>query len=471
MGSQVTHDVIVLGAGISGLACAHQLKEKAPLLRVLVIDSASRIGGTIQTTKRDGFIIERGPDSWVSEKKEAIELIQKLGLEDKLISTADTNRRSFILRNGRLRAVPEGFHMIAPSNIGAFLISDIMRLSGKMRMLLELMIPAKRNTLDESIQSFIERRLGREAYDYIAQPMVGGVYTGDPAQLSANILLQRFVDMEHKHGSLIRAMLKNKHKETTHKDSGPRYSLFMSLNEGMQTLVDALGTSISKDAIKLDSKIESIHYQAKRPYWQISMAGQSLKANALVMAIPPYVSADLLDDVSSEIAHKLRSIRYESVLTLNMAFKRAQIKHKLNGFGFVVPSKEKKPMIACGFSSIKFPNRAPYGHTLLRAFVGGPFGKTYFDMDQDELIWKIRQELKGIIGLEGKPLFIESGRYTNAMPQYVLGHDELVNEVESLSRSLNGLHLCGNAFKGVGIPDCIRGAQVVANKIIKENKS
>ncbi|MFT5207030.1 MAG: oxygen-dependent protoporphyrinogen oxidase [Candidatus Omnitrophota bacterium] len=471
MGNQSIQDVVILGAGISGLACAHHLKEKAPQLNISILDSASHTGGVMQTIKRDGFIIERGPDSWLSEKKEALELIQKLGLEDELIQTNDVNRRSFILRDKRLRAVPEGFHMIAPSNLGAFIKSDILSLPGKMRLLAEPFIRAKRDSPDESIETFIKRRLGSEAYDYIAQPMVGGVYTGDPAQLSTHLLLKRFVDMETKHGSLIRAMRKNKAASSINQDSGPRYSLFLSLKEGMQSLTDALEKSFEANTISTNTNIESIQFNKKAPHWTIDVGNKSIKTNSLVMALPPSASANLLENTHSELATNLRAVRHESVVTISMGFRRMQIKHKLNGFGFVVPAKENSPLIACSFSSIKFTNRAPYGHVLLRAFVGGPFGKQYFDMNYDELLWLIRKELEGVLGLEGKPLFIESGRFTNSMPQYVLGHKELVQDIESSVRGIKSLYFCGNIHNGVGIPDCIRQAQLAANDLLKEKNN
>jgi protoporphyrinogen/coproporphyrinogen III oxidase len=452
--------IVIVGGGISGLAAVHRLIELNQSQQITLIEASGRLGGTIQTEYRDGFLLERGPDSFISEKPQALELAKRLGLGPQLIQTNEKYRRSFIVRRGRLRPVPEGFQLLAPSRIAPFLMTDIFSVAGKARMAADLFLPRRHTngTEDESLASFVRRRLGQEALERMAQPMVGGIYTADPETLSLRATLPRFLDMESKHRSLILAMLRQSRVQKTG-TSGARYSLFLSFDRGMQVLVDALATI--KAEIRLNTRAEALRLDG--PTWTITTnTGEQLKADAVCLAVPAYVAASLLNETSEDLAAKLKQIKYASTATINFGYKRSSVAHPLNGFGFVVPFVEKRSLIACTFSSVKFSGRAPDEHVLLRAFAGGALQPEIFALDETKMSRKIEADLRELLGITGAPLFTEVAKWERSMPQYEVGHLDRVKEIEQALSQLPGLTLAGNAYRGAGIPDCIRSGEAAA---------
>ncbi len=452
--------VVIIGGGISGLAAAHRLSEQQ--VQVTLLEASHRLGGTIQTEQRDGFLLERGPDSFISEKPQAVELAKRLGLESRLVQTNEQFRRSFIVRDGRLRPVPEGFQLLAPSRLWPFITSDIFSLAGKARMAADLLLPRKstNGTNDESLASFVRRRLGVEALDRMAQPMVGGIYTADPETLSLRATLPRFLEMEREHRSLILAMLRQGRAQKVG-TSGARYSLFLSFDQGMQVLVDALSQQVKAD-IRLNTR--AVGLKREGPAWAITTSdGEELIADKICIALPAYLAATLLH---GRLAEKLRQIKYASTATINFAYRRSAIAHPLNGFGFVVPFIEKRSLIACTFSSVKFSGRAAEGHVLLRAFAGGALQPDIFALDEDDMRVRVETNLRELLGITEEPLFVEVAKWKDSMPQYEVGHLERVNEIEKLVREIPGLTLAGNAYRGAGIPDCIRSGQTAAEMLI-----
>jgi protoporphyrinogen/coproporphyrinogen III oxidase len=454
--------IVVVGGGISGLAAAHRLIEHGQS-RVVLIEASNRLGGTIQTEHRNGFLVERGPDSFISEKPEALALARRLGLKSQLVQTNEKYRRSFIVRNGRLRAVPEGFQLLAPSRMWPFLTSDIFSFAGKVRMAADILLPRKptNGTDDESLASFVRRRLGEEALARMAQPMIGGIYTADPETLSLRATLPRFLDMEREHRSLILAMLRqsNVNKSGT---SGARYSLFLSFDQGMQVLVDALAQI--KTDIRLHTRVETLKFDGST--WAIGTnTGEQFEADAVCLAVPAYVAASLLNDINPTLSTKLRQIKYASTATLNFGYKRSDIDHPLDGFGFVVPFIEKRSLIACTFSSVKFSGRAPEEHVLLRAFAGGALQPEIFALDEPEMAVRVEADLRQLLGIKGKPLFTEVAKWERSMPQYEVGHLDRVQEIESAVSEFPGLALAGNSYRGAGIPDCIRSGEAAAETL------
>jgi oxygen-dependent protoporphyrinogen oxidase len=459
--------IVIIGGGISGLAAAHRILELNPATQVTVLEASARLGGTIQTEHRDGFLLERGPDSFISEKPHALALAKRLGLESQLIQTNEEFRRSFIVRDGRLRAVPEGFQLMAPSRMWPFITSDIFSLAGKARMAADLILPRKsaNGTTDESLASFVRRRLGEEALARMAQPMVGGIYTADPETLSLRATLPRFLDMEQKHRSLILAMLRQSRAQKTG-TSGARYSLFVSFERGMQVLVKAL-TQIKAD-LCLNTRVVRIESGAE---WTITTdKEEQFKADAVCLAVPAYIAASLLGDLDARLAQKLGQIKYASTATINFAYPRAAIAHPLNGFGFVVPLIEKRSLIACTFSNVKFDGRAPDGHVLLRAFAGGALQPEVFALDEAEMSKRVEADLRELLGIREDPRFVEVSKWERSMPQYEVGHLDRVNEIETLVKQLPGLALAGNAYRGAGIPDCIRSGEEAAEALLQLTK-
>jgi protoporphyrinogen/coproporphyrinogen III oxidase len=455
--------IVVIGGGISGLAAVHRLVELGVSKpQITLIEASGRLGGTLETRHRDGFLLERGPDSFISEKPEAVALAKRLGLESRLIETNDQYRRSFIVRNGRLRAVPEGFQLLAPSRVWPFITTDIFSLSGKLRIAAELLLPRENEKQDESLASFVRRRLGREALERMAQPMVGGIYTADPETLSLRATLPRFLDMEREHRSLILAMMRQGQKAGT---SGARYSLFLSFDRGMEVLANALaGVAPS---VRLKTRIEELSFDART--WRLKAhSGESFEADAICLAVPAYTAAKLLENVNSRLASQLNAIKYASTATINFAYPRAAIGHPLNGFGFVVPFVEKRSLIACTFSSVKFVGRAPDDHVLLRAFAGGALQPDVFALDESTLVTRIEADLRELLNIDRQPLFTEVAKWERSMPQYEVGHLDRVQAIENEVHGLRGLALAGNAYRGAGIPDCIRSGESAAESLLTE---
>ena len=480
--------VVIIGGGITGLAAAHRVLERSfesgRQVQLTLLEAGSRVGGIFQTQERDGFLLEHGPDSFISEKPAALELARRLDLEPHLIETNENYRRSFVVKHGRLLPVPEGFHLMAPSRLWPFVKSNIFSWRGKARMSLDLVLPRRlRNGSvgdadDETLAHFVRRRLGQEALERMAQPMVGGIYTADPEQLSLRATMPRFLEMEREHRSLIRALRKQNSRQDSgvgQGTSGARYSLFLSFDRGMQLLTDKLAQRISnftseisaQTSISVNAPVESLALEPEEgetPRWKVRTSrGETLIADAVCLALPAYRSARLLRDVDAQLASELDGIPYASSATINFAYKRENIPHPLDGFGFVVPFIEKRAIMACTFSSVKFPGRAPQGHALLRAFVGGALQPQLLNLSRDDLLATVRADLRELLGIEQAPLFAEVSKWERSMPQYHVGHLERVMRVEQRLASLPTLALAGNAYRGLGVPDCISSGEAAAD--------
>lgn len=456
--------VVIIGGGISGLAAAHRLKELNPSLDLTLMDASPLLGGTLLTDQREGFLLERGPDSFITEKPEAVALAKRLGIESQLIETNSEHRRAFIVRKGRLRPVPEGFQLLAPSRIWPFIASDIFSLPGKARMAADLFLPRRsaNGVTDESLASFVRRRLGREALERMAQPMVGGIYTADPETLSLRATLPRFLDIEQEHRSLILGMLRKARAQSG--TSGARYSLFLTFDRGMEVLVRALTEAIDCK-VQLNTRVVAIERHSG--FLIKTQNGETLESDAICLAVPAYVAAQLLSGLNLSLATELNRIKYASTATINFAYRRDAIKHPLDGFGFVVPFVEKRSLIACTFSNVKFPGRAPDNHVLLRAFAGGALQPELFALDEAEMVRRVEDDLRELLGITAPPLFTEVSKWENAMPQYEVGHLDRIAAIENSAREIPGLALAGNAYRGAGIPDCIRSGETAAEHLCK----
>lgn len=476
--NQRSRRVVVIGGGISGLAAAHRLIERSTQSEskpeVLLLEASARLGGVIRTEQRDGFLLEAGPDSFISEKPEAVELAKRINLTSRLIETNEAHRRSFIVRKGRLHAVPEGFQLLAPSLFWPFATTSIFSLSGKARMALDLVLPRRMNVNgsdEESLAQFVRRRLGREALERMAQPMVGGIYTADPENLSLRATMPRFLEMEREHRSLIRAMWKQSRKVQASESkgtSGARYSLFLSFDEGMQTLADGIIARLSDVSIRLNTRVESLAFDNTTRLWKLGIgAEETILADAICLALPAYASAKLLRDADAQLSSELEAIPYASTATINLAYKRSDIPHALDGFGFVVPFIERRSILACTFSSVKFAGRAPVGQVLLRAFVGGALQPEMFALEEEAMIETARRDLQQLLGIRHEPLFAHVLKWPRSMAQYHLGHIERVGRIRQRLSAHPTLKLAGNAFDGAGIPDCIRSGETAADEIVE----
>ena len=469
--------IAVIGGGITGLAAAHHLIELANArqinLRVTLYESGEKCGGAIRTVERDGFLLELGPDNFITNKPGALALCKRIGLEEQLLATNAKHRRAMVVRRGKLMPIPEGFELMAPRNLYALARSPIFSWRGKLRMGMEQFIKAKRDVEDESLESFVVRRFGREALDRLIQPLIGGIYTADPSKLSLRATVPRFLDMEAQHGSIIAAMRhekKQRAKAVKASDAGARYSLFMTLRDGMQRLPDRL-VELLGDRIVTQRRVASIETiratEESQTRYRLQFAeGSHEEVDAVIVAAPAQAAAGVLHSLDAKLADELSSIEAASSAIVLAGYRRDQVAHALDAFGFVVPSMEKRSIIAGSFSHVKYDGRAPKDHVLLRAFVGGAMQAALLEQSDDELIAQVQREFEELLGVKGQAMFMQVQRWPRSMPQYHVGHVKKVAAIRQFASQHHGLALAGSSYDGVGIPDCITSAAAAALRVM-----
>ena len=465
--------VAVIGGGITGLAAAYYLRAGAAArdlpVSVTLLEGAARTGGALETIRRGGLIMETGADSFLSEKPAARMLVDRLGIAGDLINTRDQFRQTMVVRQGRLLPIPEGFSLMAPTWMGPVWRSRLFSPRGKLRIAIERWIPARR-TLgdadggDESLASFVTRRLGREVLDRIAQPLAGGIYTADPATLSVNATLPRFPAMEREHGSLIRglrAAVKTRNAQARG-TSGARWSLFLSFRQGMTTLIDALTADLG-ESIQTGGPVTEISLISEASRWLVRRAdGSWLAADAIICAVPAHAAAPLLTTAAPGLASRLRELTYASAATVNLVWRAGAFTVPPASFGFVVPILEGRKIIAGSFSSLKFEGRAPAGTIVARVFIGGALQSAMMALDDAQMAAIARDEFRSLFGVTAEPLYTCVRRWPQAMPQYLVGHRARVNAIEAEAAKLDRLSMTGAWLNGVGIPDCIAAGQRAA---------
>jgi oxygen-dependent protoporphyrinogen oxidase len=453
----------VIGGGISGLAAAHRLVElsraRGRRIDLCLLEASARLGGVIATERSGGFVIESGPDSFLSEKPAALALCQRLGLGDRLIGTREQFRRTYVVREGRLHPLPDGFLLMAPTRFWPLLATPLFSWPGKLRMALDLVLPRRRALAEETLSAFVTRRLGREALERVAQPLVAGIYTADPDRLSLAATMPRFIDMERDQRSVILAMWRQQRRaaRAASDGSGARWSLFLSLDDGLQGLVDAVAQRLPEGVVRLGQSVRTL--ERTPTGWRID---GRLDCHAVVLALPAHAAARLLRDVDAALADELAAIPYASSAIVNLAYRRENVPFPLDGFGVVVPRVERRSVLAATFSSLKFPRRAPADHVLVRSFVGGALQPELVDLDDAALLACVERELADLLGVRAEPVLARLARWPASMPQYHLGHLARVARIGERTRSLPGLHLAGNAYGGVGLPDCIASGEHAA---------
>ncbi|HWP67298.1 MAG TPA: protoporphyrinogen oxidase [Candidatus Limnocylindria bacterium] len=457
-----TRRVAVIGAGVAGLAAALRVAERDPSAELVVLEAAARAGGTVATEHREGFVVELGADSVITEKPWAVALAERHGFADRLISTKEGERRTYVVHAGRLHPLPEGFLMLAPTALGPLVASPLFSIRGKLRMALDLVLPRARGGGDESLASFVRRRLGREALERAADPLVGGIYTADPERLSLAASMPRFLDLERKHRSVIRGLRAGTPAVVRH-GAGARYGLFASHRDGMGAFVGEMVQRLPPGALRLGTLVDALVREGGR--WQLVAGGTPLAADAVVVSVPAFAAARLLAPTDPELARALDGIEYASAATVTLGYRAADVAGRLHGFGFVVPHVENRPLLACTYASRKYPGRAPEGFELLRAFLGGARRPELVERSDEQLVAAVREELRSLVGITAEPVLVRVGRQRRAMPQYAVGHLDRVAAIERLTERLPGLALAGAAYRGVGIPDCIRSGELAADAV------
>jgi oxygen-dependent protoporphyrinogen oxidase len=461
--------IAVVGAGISGLAAAHRIVELAPQCEVRLYEKQDRLGGVLATVHEQGYQVELSADNFITTQPWGLELVRRLGLGAELMQTNPACRRTFVMRKRRLYSLPDGFLMMAPTKMWPMAVTPVLSPVGKLRAGLEYFLPPSRDDRDESMAAFVRRRLGREVFERLVEPLVSGVYAADMEKLSLLATLPRFREMERKHGSLIRAMrkqMKAARAAGRHVDqSGARYSMFVTLERGLSSLIDALAARLPKAAVRLGTNV--VRVEPSGGGWKVETCdGRSDRFDALILATPSHVAAELLKPVAAELSGDLAGIEHEGTAIVTMAFESSQVKHPMHGAGFVVPAIEGSPILAGSFSSRKYTHRAPDGKTLIRTFVGGARAPEMAEMADEKLVPLVLEELREVLGISGGPIYQVTAHWPRTMPQYHVGHLDLVARIERRTGALAGLALAGNAYGGVGIPACIHSGEQAAAKLL-----
>ncbi len=451
--------VVIIGGGISGLSTAYYLAKRGT--GSTIIESRSRLGGVIQTEHVDGCTIEAGPDSFISAKPAALELIRELGLVDNVIGSNDYSRKTFVWKHGKLVPLPEGLMMMVPTRIMPLVTTGLLSWSTKVRMGLELLRAPKPHDRDESVAEFIEEHYGAEAVDYLAEPLLSGIYGGNPRDLSVTAVLPRFVTLSRQYGSLTRGVLAERAKATN--NHGAPAPLFRTLKGGLGQMIDALTQSIDGKVEVRQARAQAVERAGDG--FRVRLDGGWLDAGHVVIACEAHSGALLLTGVDARLAGLLGTIAYSSSMTVALSFTAADFPRLPEGHGFLVPKKERRRLMACTWVGAKFPYRVPEGAVVARCFLGGTDNAAVLDESDATITAAVLEELQQIAGFRAQPKFVRIFRWPSSMAQYTVGHPQRVAEIEARVKAIPGLHLAGNAYEGIGIPDCIRMGKRAADAI------
>jgi oxygen-dependent protoporphyrinogen oxidase len=452
--------VAIIGGGISGLSTAYYL-AKAGVSSTL-IEARPRLGGVIQSEHVEGCVIEAGPDSFLSMKPAAMDLIRELGLAGEVIGSNDHLRVTYVWKGGRLVPLPDGLQLMVPTKLVPLLATRLLSWPTKLRMALELFHPPGRHPEDQSVANFITSHYGAEAVDYLAEPLLSGIYGGSPSALSISSVLPRFVELEAKYGSLTKGVLA---ELKANKAQAKRLPLFRTLKSGLGQLVSALAARLIGHTTILRGRAEAIERTGGG--FRIRLEHGSLECAQLVLACEAHSGAKLIGTLDGRLADLLGGIPYSSSMTVALGFPDSVFPKPLDGFGFLVPKRERRRLVACTWVGTKFSHRVPSGTTLLRCFLGGMDDGAILSESDDAIISAVVNELHDIVGFRAAPAFSRIYRWPRSMAQYTVGHPARLAEIEARAAAIPGFQLAGNAYTGIGIPDCIRMGKQAAESISK----
>jgi len=475
----------IIGGGVAGVAAAYELelaRQQGAEVEYTLFEARERLGGCLASEIVNGAVLERGPDSFLSEKPAAAALCRELGLGAELVPSNDADRKTYIVVRNRLVPLPDGLMFLVPTKLIPTALTRLFSLGTKLRMGLELLLPPRPSEEDESVASLVERHFGRETVDRLADPLLSGIFGGDSAELSARAVLPRLVEMEREYGSLTRGMLAAHRKMRASRSANakgsaplaPR-SIFTAMRGGMQQMVEAVTARLDPASVRLSTPVASLAKTATG--WKVEAGGATgfRVANefydAVIVALPAWAAASLLAPVDTALGAELSAIPYSSSITINLIYDEARLGRLPDGFGFLVPAIEGRAMLACTFVHRKFLGRTPPGKAVLRAFLGGMRGEALLALSDAELVARVRRDLSEILGERILPLAVEPehtqvSRWPRAMAQYSVGHLERKRRIAERVAALPGLKLAGNAYDGIGIPDCIRLGRQAAKELL-----
>ncbi|HEY7402619.1 MAG TPA: protoporphyrinogen oxidase [Candidatus Angelobacter sp.] len=451
--------VAIIGGGIAGLSAAYYLekaRQGGARLDWTLFEKSDRLGGVIETEQRDGFVLEAGPDSFLTIKPDAASLCTELGLANELIRSNDQDRKTYILVKGRLVPIPHGLEFMVPTRVWPMVTTPLFSFGTKVRMARELFSARRDDVADESVGEFVRRHFGQEMVDRVAEPLLAGVYGGNSEKLSVRAVLPRFAEMERQSGSLVRATLQAK----AQRPAGKPQPLFTSLKNGMQQMVDVLVSALPKTSLRLAQK--NLQLRPVNEDWQVESGSLQERFQAVLLAVPALAAAEILRQFHPGLIEGLRRIEYTSSVAVALAYENIELPA---GHGFLVPRSEERKIMACTFVHRKFPHRAPEGKQLLRCFFSSSRIPELLSYSDDDFATMARQELKDILGITAQPIFTRTFRWDRAMAQYETGHLERVAAMEKILTEMPGFHIIGNSFHGIGVPDCIKSARLAVEQI------
>lgn len=473
-------EIVIVGGGIAGLAAAYKVTRAAEAgndVTFTLVEKDSRLGGKIATEHVDGFVVDGGPDCFLTEKPAVHRIAKLLGIFDEELPTDDARKRTFILSRGRLHDLPDGVMMFAPTKFWPFATTTLFSWPGKVRMGMDLFIKPKPVTgdgpADETLESFVVRRMGRECLDRLAEPLVGGVHASDPAKMSLAATFPRLLEMEQTYGGMIkgfyaaRKKVAEMRKKYPPKPGAKPRTFFTSFETGMQRLTDAMADAAGRDRMRAGVAVTGLAKTDGR--WVVSLDdGSRLEADAVIIATESWAAEPLVRPIDSAIADALSGIEHSSSATVSLAFRESEVGTDMNAFGVLCPLVEQRALMAATLSSTKWPGRAPEGMVLLRGFVGGPHNQAIMQESDERLAEIVLDELRDVLGVTGEPLFSRVFRWEKGMPQYTLGHLDRVDTIEARSIEVPGLALAGGSYRGVGLPNCAESGERAVSKVLGE---
>jgi oxygen-dependent protoporphyrinogen oxidase len=469
--------IAIVGGGIAGLAAAYELEKArgagAPV-EFTLFEGRDQLGGSLSSETVDGAVLEQGPDSFITEKTAAAELCRELGLGDQLLPSNDSARKTFIVVRNRLVALPDGLMFLVPTKLIPTALTRLFSLTTKLKMGLELLLPPRPAAGDESVADLVRRHFGQEAVDRLADPLLSGIYGGDATALSAHTVLPAMVKMEAEYGSLCRGMLAAHRKMRAYAaqqksaKAAPR-AIFTALRGGMKQMVDAITARIDPARLRTATPVHTIARTSAG--WAVTTAEGTADFDGVILATPAWAAGRLLADADPELADDLKSIPYSSSITINLMYDEAKLGTLPEGFGFLVPAVEGRALLACTFVHRKFLGRTPPGKAVLRAFLGGMKNEALLAESDETLLGIVRRELSEILGervfsASMEPERWRVSRWHRAMAQYAVGHQARARHIAARVAELPGLRLAGNAYDGIGIPDCVRLGRKAARELV-----